>query len=270
MNTYKYSASKLTVSESCPLHFYLQYIKKIYPKVDTHPSAAAGSVFHRAVYEWYLSGMGNRQSLIDLADKAFDLCVSDKEFTLSDLYIAANRMDMIAGVKILLGNFYDDMDVAGALGKPLGFEREFEFPWETTKGIILLHGYIDRILIGTEGLRITDYKTSSILPSQSKVDKDIQLTIYSAAYRRMASAKVVGDWPKAERYAELYFPKFRVMRRSARTKAHFDDLKERLLKALDREITEDKTPNPNKDSCRFCPFSRNGDCRSSYYFRKGN
>jgi len=262
----KVSASKLAVAEQCQYHFYLRYVKKLRVIAMTHPSAASGSVFHRSVELWYqYARMSGRpldlNSLLTFARQAWDDCEANKKFRLEPEYVRANKDKMIQDVRNLLTAFYEDETARGTMVMPMWQEKEFSIPWDTGKGfIVMINGFIDRVVKMGKDVFVTDYKTSSILKTQTEVDEDHQLTFYAAAYRWFAKQSVA-LLPEAESFLELYFPKFHKHVMTVRTKAHFDDLKNRLVKVGEMELKELKNATPSKEACMFCEYAASGDCK---------
>ena len=255
----------MTVAEQCQYHYWLRYVKNMKVFTYTHPAAAIGSIFHRAIEIWYanhkLKGTPlSLEALKACIRQAFDSCVAEKKFILQAEYISQNRAAMEVEVAGLLEKFYEDETGRGTLVPPTWTEKPFSINWDTGKGFsITLNGYIDRMtIIGGEAF-VTDYKTSAILKTQAEVDEDHQLTFYAAAYRNMAKNSLSG-LPVAEKSLELYFPKFRKFVVTSRTAEHFADLKNRLFKIGEMTIHELKNATPSKDNCMFCEYA-GGECK---------
>jgi RecB family exonuclease len=268
------SASKMECAEACQLHFWLRYVAKVKVLSYTHPSAAIGSIFHRAVELWYQNALIKNDeaeltpdNLLAQIDAAFDWCIKEKKFILPDGYLKKNTVSMKQKTRDLLEFFYEDMVGLDLLRLPVAIERSFNIKWVTDiLGIgvvtIVLNGFIDRIMKTRAGeFFITDYKTSSMLPSQKDVDDHIQLTIYQAAFMRLAADKLPGEWPAQAAWAELYFPKFRrPLFQSPRTDYHFDDLKRRLVDVVRLQVFGHRQAQPSADACRFCEFADTEHC----------
>lgn len=269
----KISASKLAVAEQCEYRFWMKYVKRIRVDILTHPAAALGTVFHKAIELWYQSAKMNGtplalESLKSFVRMAWDSCISARKFSLSAEYIRQNKDKMLVEVANLLEAFYQDEAGRGTMVLPMWMEKDFLIPWDTGKGfIVLLNGFMDRVTLMGNDVFITDYKTSSILKTQTEVDEDPQMTIYAAVYRWLAKKSVTG-LPEAESFVELYFPKFRKHVMSVRTKDHFDDLKSRLIKAGEIELKELKNATPSEDACRFCEYATSGDCKLTPFTKR--
>jgi RecB family exonuclease len=274
MKELKISASKLTVAEECPYHFYLQYVKKLKVFTYTHPAAAAGTLFHKCAENWYAQarhgGALDLPSLLATVPGALKSVMGSWNFKLAPEESTPAKLDeMQVNVKALLESFYQDEVKRNSLVLPLWTEKEFGVSWDTGKGYaVVLNGFMDRVTVINGEAYITDYKTSSILNTQTHVDEMPQLTIYSAAYRWLAQRAIGGGLPPSERFVELYFPKFRVFVQSVRTKDHFDDLKNRLVKVAQMEISETKSATPSENACRFCQYAVSGDCKITPFCKK--
>ncbi len=124
------------------------------------------------------------------------------------------------------------------------------------RGMHTLSGIIDRIDKTADGYEIIDYKTSKKLPSQEKVDHDLQLSIYLKAF--------LHRYPKEKAHLEkitvsLYYVKHGVKLSSTRTQEQLDNLDETFLSVIaDIEAAKfEPTLSPLCDWCgyqRICPL----------------
>jgi len=165
----------------------------------------------------------------------------------------------------LLENFYADLEKKELVGvDAAGVEQSVKIDWVDSKGRkIRLNGYVDRIMVYKGKAWVSDWKTTKDIPTQEHVDKDIQLTFYSAFYRYLAKNRVDGKWPKKEEYLELWFPEVSESIKTTRGKEHFDDMKKRVEKAVDVEAAQLKKASPSEDNCRFCEFRATNYCPES-------
>lgn len=120
----------------------------------------------------------------------------------------------------------------------------------------IISGIIDRIDKTEDGYEIIDYKTTKKMPSQEKVDHDLQLSIYLNAFLTRYP-KEIKNLDKIK--VSLYFLKHGVKLSSTRTLEQLENAKKLFLDVI-ASIEEEKfEPNvtPLCDWCgfqKFCPM----------------
>ncbi|EKE25220.1 MAG: hypothetical protein ACD_5C00246G0003 [uncultured bacterium] len=120
----------------------------------------------------------------------------------------------------------------------------------------IISGIIDRIDKTEDGYEIIDYKTTKKMPSQDKVDNDLQLSVYLSAF--------LARYPKEiERLdkvtVSLYYLKHGVKLSSKRTLEQLNNAKQLFLDVIAEIEKGDFQPNvtPLCDWCgfqKFCPM----------------
>jgi putative RecB family exonuclease len=113
-----------------------------------------------------------------------------------------------------------------------------------------ISGIIDRIDRTEDGYEIIDYKTTRKLPSQEKVDNDLQLSIYLAAF--------LARYPKEAENIDkinvsLYYLKHGVKLSSRRTLADVKKSEEFVLDLI-RQIGESKFEPTISGLCDWCGY----------------
>lgn len=128
-----------------------------------------------------------------------------------------------------------------------------ELPFQIVVGTALISGFIDRVDIDGDLIRITDYKTGKKEVAAKNAYKDLQLGIYALALDKL--------YPNKKIYAQLYYL------RTGRQKGHLftrDDLDaiEYRLTELISEIIETKNfrYTGNEFTCNWCDHSISGAC----------
>lgn len=120
----------------------------------------------------------------------------------------------------------------------------------------VISGVIDRIDRTKNGYEIIDYKTTKKMPSQEKVDHDLQLTIYLRAFL----ARYPQEWANLEHITvSLYFLKHGVKLSAKRTKEELEALDEIFLQTIHSIEAGKFTPrlSPLCDWCGYqslCPL----------------
>jgi ATP-dependent helicase/DNAse subunit B len=114
----------------------------------------------------------------------------------------------------------------------------------------IITGIIDRIDKTNDGYEIIDYKTTRKLPSQEKVDNDLQLSIYLAAFLRRYP-KEIENLEKIK--VSLYYLKHGVKLSSQRT---LDQVKqsEEFVIDLVNQIGESKFEPTVSGLCDWCGY----------------
>jgi putative RecB family exonuclease len=145
----------------------------------------------------------------------------------------------------------DDFRIPAAL--------EFRFSIEVEG--VQVSGVIDRMdRIPGGGYEIIDYKTSRRLPPKSRVDQDLQLSVYYLAAREI--------WGIEPERLTLYFLLPGQRMTTFRTPAHADELKRRIATVAERIEAGKFEPrqNPLCDWCDFqdrCPLFRHRSERAN-------
>lgn len=134
----------------------------------------------------------------------------------------------------------------------IDLESFFETPIEDGSETHFVTGIIDRIdKLKDDTYEVIDYKTSRSLPSQKKVDDNLQLSIYHLG--------LLNRWPTlAPRPVKLslYFVKHGEKLTTTKGKDDAAKTKERILEIIDQIKESDFAPQPNAlcDWCDFQPY----------------
>lgn len=157
------SYSAIEAFRICPLHFKLKNILRI----PTPPSAAQslGNSIHYALRDFYSN---KEQSLLQLLERNW----------ISQGYTSKKHEEQsLEKAKRFLEDYLKTALHKNA--KPLFIERPFAFRIDPNLKIL---GKIDRIDDRVKGkIEIIDYKTGANVPTQKKLDLDLQMTIYALA-----------------------------------------------------------------------------------------
>lgn len=267
----KISPSKMSVAEECQLRFNLKYVQRVKIFQYSNPAAAIGTAFHKVAELMYVRKNFDLEVLLSYMDEAWKNALAKNKLRQGDVTTEAVQKHMEKLKKMII-NFHAYLVKNDLIGvQAAATEQNFQIAW-TPEGKgwnrppIIVNGYIDRIMVHKGKAWVTDYKTTSDIPEQPSVDKNMQLTIYAAAYRYLAKKKLNGEWPKKENYVELFFPApskaYPLM--SERTKEHFVDMKERLLLTADVEIHGRKKASPSENNCKYCEFKFTRFCPATF------
>ncbi len=166
------SYSQISVYQSCPLSYKLQYIDGLKPKAKWYFSF--GDTLHKCAEHFFKAKLPSHPTLDELLRFYQENWLSEGWESTED---EARQKEY--GEKILR-DFWDVHSREFKL--PLATERVFLVDIEGVK----LRGYIDRIdKLETGGLAIVDYKSNQELFTKDYVENSLQLTLYQLACEQM-------------------------------------------------------------------------------------
>ncbi len=244
----KYSHSKLSTYEDCPLKFKLAYLDEI--KVEEEGiEAFLGSRFHEAMEKLYGELKFRTMTLEEV--KAFYEEQWKKNFHDRVVVVTPGRTAddyFRLGLKFI-EDYYRHYYPFNQ-NRVLGLEQFIEIELEGKRRYVL-QGYVDRIDLTPDGvIEIHDYKTSSSLPEQAQADADRQLALYQLGVKK--------KWPWAEKFRLVWhYVAFDLEISSTRTPENLEELKRNVVEAIERIEASASAGNfPPREShlCRWCAF----------------
>jgi len=241
------SYSALDTYQNCSLKYKFQNIDKI--KEPKSKEAVFGTLIHSTLKFIHTPSLlqPKLEEALDYFSKNWNADVFENEME--------ERAAFSQGVQIIQ-NYYKKNDPAAANVVDLEsrFAIEIADPQESATHII--SGIIDRIDKTEDGYEIIDYKTTKKMPSQEKVDNDLQLSVYLNAF--------LSRYPKEAANLDkitvsLYYLKHGVKLSSTRTKKQLENAKKIFLDVVAAIEAEKFEPNvtPLCDWCgyqKFCPM----------------
>ncbi len=161
------------------------------------------------------------------------------------------RAAFVQGVE-MIQRYYEANRIAET--NPIALESRFaiEIGTEVT-GKHIIAGVIDRIDRTRDGYEIIDYKTTKKMPSQDKIDNDLQLSIYLRAFLD----RYPKEWERLDTITvSLYFLKHGVKLSSTRTRAQLEALDTTFLEVIHSIEAGHFAPtlSPLCDWCSFQPI----------------
>jgi putative RecB family exonuclease len=150
----------------------------------------------------------------------------------------------------MIQRYYEANDIAST--DIVALESRFAIEIGTDKSAPkhIVSGIIDRIDKTPDGYEIIDYKTTRKMPSQDKVDGDLQLSIYLRAFLD----RYPKEWERLETLTvSLYFLKHGVKLSSKRTRAELLALDETFLGVV-RDIEAGRFEPTLSPLCDWCSF----------------
>ncbi len=234
------SYSAFDTFKNCPLKYKYQEIDKI--KVPKSKEAVFGTVIHETMKFIHTPGILSptlEQTMEHFANSWNPAPYDSPE---------EERAAFSQGIKIIQ-DYYKKNNPADA--NIVGLESRFQFEiGDGEKHII--SGIIDRIDRTDEGYEIIDYKTTKKMPTQEKVENDIQLSVYLKAFLSQYP-KEINNLDKIK--VSLYFLKHGVKLSAPRSKEQLKISEEMFLEVIE-EIKKGKFKPNVTPLCDWCGYQK--------------
>ena len=236
------SYSSLETYQNCPLKYKFREIDKI-PEPKSK-EAIFGTLIHSVLKYAHTPTLipPSLEQSLDYFSKSWNSAVYEVE--------AEERAAFAQGVTILQKYYtknrisdYTIVDLESRFAIEIGNE---------TSGKHIVSGIIDRIDKTEDGYEIIDYKTTRKMPSQDKVDNDIQLSIYLKAFLNRYP-KEIDRLDKIT--VSLYYLKHGVKLSSKRTLEQLAQLEQTFLDTI-KSIEEEKFDPILSPLCDWCGYQK--------------
>ncbi|MDI6778337.1 MAG: PD-(D/E)XK nuclease family protein [Patescibacteria group bacterium] len=236
MNT---SYSALDTFLTCPLKYKYSQIDKI--KTPKSKEQFFGTLLHNALKLVHAPGIlsPTLEQALDFYSKNWNAEVFSDE--------TEERAAFAQGVS-MLQDYYKKNDPSKVNIVDLESRFQVEIGEDDEKHIV--SGIIDRIDKTENGYEIIDYKTTRKLPSQEKVDNDLQLSIYLGGFLKRYP-KELENLDKVK--VSLYYLKHGVKLSSQRTLEQINQSKQ-LIVDLIKEIQKSKFEPQISGLCDWCGY----------------
>lgn len=239
------SYSSLETYKNCPLKYKFQEIDKI--KTPKSKEAVFGTIMHSTLNFIHTPSMlpPTLEQALDYFSRNWNSDVFEVELE--------ERAAFSQGVS-MIQDYYKKNDPAKS--NIVDLESRFQIEIGEDENRHTVSGIIDRIDKTEEGYEIIDYKTTKKMPSQEKVDNDLQLSIYLQAFLKRYP-KEIENIDKLK--VSLYFLKHGVKLTATRTPEQLEKIKNLFLDVI-KQIEEGKfyaQVNPLCDWCGYqniCPM----------------
>jgi DNA helicase-2/ATP-dependent DNA helicase PcrA len=221
---------------TCPERYRLRYVVGL--STPAHHALAYGSALHQAIAAFHVS-QGRGEAL----DEAGLLAELDRHW-LPDGYLSREHEEArYAAARGALARFRERELVSGVV--PVAIERPFRF----RLGQDQIVGRVDRLDAGSNGVVITDYKSSDVSDQKradTKARESLQLQVYA-----MAHQAETGELPAR---VQLHFIDTGVIGGAAPDETRIDKARQKLATAAEGIRAGNFTPRPTPISCGYCPF----------------
>jgi len=233
------SYSQLQTFDICPLHYKLKYILKI-PTPQTSAQSFGTSV-HAALRNFYQNWQtGNKLKISDVKKIITDVWINDGYSSKTHEKKALEKATKI--VTNYLRNNFDQKYL------PLTLEYPFNFYLDNVK----VAGRIDRIdKVDANKIEIIDYKTGDNIPTQKKLEEDLQLTFYALAANEVKD-QILGKEPE-NILLSLYYLEKNIKLTTTRTKEQLSEAKELILEKV-KEIEKSDFKCSGSLFCKNCEY----------------
>jgi putative RecB family exonuclease len=238
MNT---SYSALDTFQTCPLKYKYQVIDKI--KTPKSKEQFFGVLLHNTLKLVHTPGILSLtlEQALDFYSKNWNADVFLDE--------VEERSAFAQGV-FMLQDYYKKNDIARI--NIVALESRFQVEIGNQEEKHILTGIIDRIDKTEDGYEIIDYKTTRKLPSQEKVDNDLQLSLYLKGFLKRYP-KEIENLSKIK--VSLYYLKHGVKLTSERSIKQITE-SEQLVSELIEEINRSSFDPQISGLCDWCGYQK--------------
>ncbi|MDQ1284035.1 MAG: 1 protein [Patescibacteria group bacterium] len=233
------SYSAFDTYQNCPLKYKFQQIDLI--RTPKSKEAVFGTTLHSVMK--FIHTPGILSPTLDQAMEHFSNSWNPAVFENPD----EERAAFSQGVKIIQ-DYYNrnnpaDFNIAN-------LESRFQIEIGESDDKHIISGIIDRIDRTEEGWEIIDYKTTKKMPTQERVENDIQLSVYLQAFLSQYP-KEIENLDKIK--VSLYFLKHGVKLSATRTKEQLKKSEELFLETI-KLIEEQKFEPQVSPLCDWCGY----------------
>ncbi|MCK9379084.1 MAG: PD-(D/E)XK nuclease family protein [Candidatus Moranbacteria bacterium] len=231
------SYSALGTYQNCPLKYKYQNIDKI--REPKSKEAVFGTIIHSALKFAHTPGIlsPTLEQTLDFYSRSWNSDVFEVE--------AEERAAFSQGVE-MIRKYYEKNNIAQI--NIVDLESRFSLDLEGN----IISGIIDRIDKTEDGYEIVDYKTTKKMPSQEKIDNDLQLSVYLKAFlsRYPEEAK---NLKKIK--VSLYFLKHGVKLSATRNQKQLQEVDDLFLEVIG-QIEEGKFEPNVTPLCAWCGYQK--------------
>jgi putative RecB family exonuclease len=245
--TKRYSHSRLSTFEQCPLRFKYKYIDKIPVEFEKTIEAFFGEMIHETL-EWLYTQIKNKNiptldSVIEHYALTWQENFSKKKLKLKQETDSVSFFEK--GIKILIAYYMENKPFEDLT---LELEKEIILPLDN-EGKYQILGFIDRLAFNpkTQQYEVHDYKTANSLPQKEKIEQDRQLALYSIGVKEMVGQEqdVLLVWHYLT-YNKTIFSK--------RTNQQLEQLKKDTLQLIEKIESTKEFPMKRGPLCNWCEY----------------
>jgi len=233
------SYSALDTYKSCPLKYKYQQIDRI--KTPKSKEAVFGTILHSTMKFIHTPGI-----LSPTLEQAMEFFSNSWNPTVFDSP-EEERAAFVQGVKIIQDYFRQHNPADFNI---VNLESRFQIEIGEKDNKHIISGIIDRIDRTADGFEIIDYKTTKKMPTQDRVEGDMQLSVYLAAF--------LSYYPDERKNLDklkvsLYFLKHGVKLTATRTEEQLKENEAIFLETI-KLIEEGKFEPTISPLCDWCGY----------------
>ncbi|MCX6761887.1 MAG: PD-(D/E)XK nuclease family protein [Candidatus Moranbacteria bacterium] len=233
------SYSALDTYKSCPLKYKYQQIDKI--KTPKSKEAVFGTILHSTLKFIHTPGIlsPTLEQAMEFFSNSWNPAVFDSP--------EEERAAFVQGVKIIQDYFRQNNPADFNI---VNLESRFQIEIGEAENKHIISGIIDRIDRTADGFEIIDYKTTKKMPTQDRVEGDMQLSVYLAAF--------LSYYPDERKNLDklkvsLYFLKHGVKLSATRTEEQLKENEAVFLETI-KLIEEGKFEPTISPLCDWCGY----------------
>ena len=233
------SYSALDTYKTCPLKYKFQTVDKI--KTPKSKEAVFGTIIHSTMKFIHTPGIlsPTLEQALDFFSNSWNPAVFDSS--------EEERAAFVQGVKIIQDYFRQNNPADFNI---VNLESRFQIEIGEENNKHVISGIIDRIDRTSDGFEIIDYKTTKKMPTQDRVESDMQLSVYLAAF--------LSYYPEEKNNLDkikvsLYFLKHGIKLTASRTKEQLKENEAVFLETI-KLIEEGKFEPTISPLCDWCGY----------------
>lgn len=242
-----HSPSSLNTFEQCPYKYKLKYIDKIDPIIKDTIESFLGRMVHQTLEKLYTDlqykKTNNLKDLLTFLHQKWyenwndEILIVKKQYTMKNYFSLAQQY---------ITEYYKTYKPF-TQHKTIAIENHIIFPLDQKKEY-KIQGYIDRLSEKKPGnYQIHDYKTSSRLPTQNKLDKDRQLGLYALG--------ILHQYPDVQDITLVWhFLKFNKELHSKRSLQQLEKLKAQSISLIKKIENTSTFPRNTSPLCHWCEY----------------
>ena len=228
------SFSRFSTYRRCPQQYKLQYLDRI--PVPAGPELHFGAAVHDALNRMYDPRQLQRPQL----EEVIEAFIASWQGRQEEIPEEKRQLYFERGVD-LLRRHYERHGAEEEGARTAATELSFSIRLGDSDR---LTGRVDRVdVLGEKQLEVIDYKTGARMPTQSVVDRDVQLAIY-----RLAAAEL---YPTFDVTTTLYYVLHDVRMSAVQSDEMLSETQYDILEAIARIQLGDFDPNPDSH-CDWC------------------
>ena len=235
------SYSSFDTYRTCPLKYKFQEIDKI--RTPKSKEAVFGSVIHGTMKFIHTPGIisPTLEQALEHFGNSWNPAVFDGE--------QEERAAFSQGVKIIQDYFHRNNPADYNI---INLESRFQIEIGSEENKHIVSGIIDRIDRTQEGYEIIDYKTTKKMPTQERVENDMQLSVYLQAFLSQYP-KEINNLDKIK--VSLYFLKHGVKLSATRTPEQLKESEQLFLDVI-KLIEEGRFEPQLGPLCDWCGYQQ--------------